>query len=156
MRPPTTGDRSYGRQRGNGPAQAECFPVDITQILPPSVLRERLGDLTELYRRVDEAVDAFRTAAGLSCPSGCGTCCEGFVPDIFPVEAALVATWLTMSNRDLAFSMAAGGIEPRVRVDGRVGCPLYADNTPFHCTVYEARPLICRMFAFSAVRDKRG
>ena len=63
---------------------------------------------------------------------------------------------MAASDRDTAFRLAATGVQARRRDDGRVGCPLYNDNSPYHCTVYEARPLVCRMFAFSAVRDKLG
>jgi Fe-S-cluster containining protein len=35
-------------------------------------------------------------------------------------------------------------------------CPLYVADTAWHCGIYPARPLICRLFAFAAVRDKHG
>ncbi|MBN2874290.1 MAG: YkgJ family cysteine cluster protein [Spirochaetales bacterium] len=130
--------------------------MDTTSILPPSLLAERLESLAYLYHRADAAVAAFTEASGISCPFGCGSCCEGFVPDILPLEASYVAVYLAAADPGRAYSLVANGLEPRVYEDGRVGCPLYADDTPYHCTVYEARPLICRMFAFSAVRDKRG
>jgi len=130
--------------------------LDIPSILPPSLLAERLESLAYLYRRADSAVAEFTEISGVSCPHACGTCCEGFVPDIMPVEAAYVAVWLAGNDRDRAYTLAASGLTPRVRADGRQGCPLYADDTPFHCTVYEARPLVCRMFGFAASSDKRG
>ncbi|MBU0928094.1 MAG: YkgJ family cysteine cluster protein [Spirochaetes bacterium] len=130
--------------------------MDIASILPPSLLSERLESLGYLYRRADAAVSNFVEASGVSCPFGCGSCCEAFVPDILPLEAAYLAAFLVAADRPRAYSMAAAGLEARRRDDGRVGCPLYADGTPYHCTVYEARPLICRMFAFSATRDKLG
>jgi len=130
--------------------------VDILDVLPRSLLAERLEALAYLYRRSDAAVAEFADRSGVACPFGCGACCEGFVPDIVPLEAAYLATYLASVDRPLAYSIAANGMEARVRDDGRVGCPLYADDDPHHCTVYEARPLICRMFAFSATRDKLG
>lgn len=120
----------------------------ISDILPPSLLRDRLLSLADLYRRADEAVTAFCTGSGLACPHGCGTCCEGFVPDIMPLEAAMVAVFLAGKDKAATWSPAGPG-------RGQ-SCPLYAADTPWHCTVYEARPLVCRLFAFSAVRDKRG
>ncbi|HAE21856.1 MAG TPA: hypothetical protein DCG47_05975 [Spirochaetaceae bacterium] len=130
--------------------------MTIAQSLHPSVLRDRLEELELLYRRADLAVLDFQEKSGLSCPLGCGSCCEAFVPDILPLEAEYLAAFLAFKDRDRAYELAARGLEERVREDGRRGCPLYADDTPYHCTVYEARPLICRLFAFSAVRDKRG
>lgn len=130
--------------------------MNLDAVLPPSLLAERLESLAYLYTRADAAVESFARLSGVSCPFGCGSCCEGFVPDILPLEAAYLATFIALKDRQKAYELAAKGLAPRRRDDGRIGCPLYADDTPYHCTVYEARPLICRMFAFSAVRDKRG
>ncbi|MBN1520093.1 MAG: YkgJ family cysteine cluster protein [Spirochaetales bacterium] len=130
--------------------------MDIHTVLPPSLLRERLLALSELYARADRAVDIFQAASGLGCPFGCGSCCESFIPDILPAEAELVALDLVARDRDQAFRLAASGLEPRQSASGTPGCPLYRDDTPYHCSVYASRPLICRLFAFSAVRDKHG
>ncbi len=130
--------------------------MDIPAMLPASLLAERLESLAYLYQRADAAVTEFVDASGVSCPFGCGSCCEGFVPDILPLEASYLATFIAGTDKAGAFALAATGLEARLRDDGRLGCPLYADDRPYHCTVYEARPLICRMFAFSATRDKVG
>lgn len=130
--------------------------MDACSILPESLLRERLEELAALYARADAAVEAFCEGSGLSCAFGCGSCCEGFVPDILPVEVALVAAQLVAKNSALAYALASGQLGATSHPGGRSGCPLYAADTPYHCTVYPARPLICRMFAFSAVRNKRG
>ena len=130
--------------------------MDISTLLPQSLLADRLEQLAYLYHRADAAVDQFVQASGVTCPFGCGTCCEGFVPDILPLEAEYLATWLAIYDRDRAYRIAASGLEPVIHTDGRTGCPLYNPESPGHCTVYEARPLICRMFAFSAVRNKHG
>ena len=139
----------------------------ISDIIPPSLLRDRLEFLAELYRRVDGAVAAFCAGSGLACPQGCGTCCEGFVPDVMPLEAAGVAAFMADRDSATAWTLAGalsgdGGDQAGTQsgsgfeAKGGQSCPLYAADTPWHCTVYEARPLVCRLFAFSAVRDKRG
>jgi len=130
--------------------------MDIPGFLPPSLLAERLESLAYLYQRADAAVARFVAASGVSCPHACGSCCEGFVPDILPLEAAFLATFIAGTDKARAFNLAASGLEARPRDDGRIGCPLYADDRAYHCTAYEARPLICRMFAYSASRDKHG
>lgn len=130
--------------------------MDIPGFLPASLLAERLESVAYLYQRADAAVARFVEVSGVSCPHGCGSCCEGFVPELLPLEAAYIATFIASTDKGRAFSLAASGLEARARDDGRVGCPLYADDRDYHCTVYEARPLICRMFAFSATRDKSG
>jgi Fe-S-cluster containining protein len=130
--------------------------MDIPGILPASLLAERLEVLAYLYRRADVAVNEFVQASGVSCGFGCGLCCEGFVPDILPLEASYIAAWLVGTDREKAYRIAASGLSPIAQPDSRQGCPLYAADTPYHCTVYEARPLICRMFAFSGIRNKHG
>ena len=130
--------------------------MDIPGILPASLLAERLEELAYLYKRADAAVGEFVTASGVSCDFGCGLCCEGFVPDIVPIEASYIAAYLVGTDRDRAYAMVGSGLSPIEQPDGRRGCPLYAADTPYHCTVYEARPLICRMFAFSGIRNKHG
>lgn len=130
--------------------------MDILSLLPQSLLSERLESVAYVYKRADAAVERFIKTSKVSCPFGCGSCCESFVPDILPVEALYLATFIAASDKASAYTLAASGMHARKRSDGRVGCPLYNDDSPYHCTVYEARPLVCRMFAFSAVRDKLG
>ena len=36
------------------------------------------------------------------------------------------------------------------------GCILYDPDTEYHCTVYEGRGFICRLFGYSGDRDKNG
>ena len=145
--PGIPGRRCGARFQPSAVVQAEPSMV-ISDIIPPSLLRDRLQSLAELYHRADEAVATFCEGSGLACPHGCGTCCEGFVPDVMPLEAAAVAVFLADKDKAAAWSLAGSG-------RGQ-SCPLYAADTPWHCSVYEARPLVCRLFAFSAVRDKRG
>lgn len=42
------------------------------------------------------------------------------------------------------------------RIERSSVCPLYKREGDFHCTVYASRPLVCRVFGFSADRDKWG
>lgn len=128
--------------------------MNFHSILNPSLLKDQLDLLARLYNKADLAVDHFVKISGVSCPAGCGSCCEGFVPDILPLEAAALAAFIAIKNRPMAFEMAAMGLSSR---DGSTtSCPLYNKENPYHCSVYEARPLICRLFAFSAVKSKIG
>lgn len=130
--------------------------VVVRNKLPPSLLAERVRSVADIYAEADESVNRFASASGIGCPFGCGSCCETFVPDILPAEAEYLAAWLAETDLGRAYELAGKGLAARLRDDGREGCPLYAADTPYHCTVYAARPLICRMFAFSSTRDKLG
>lgn len=117
------------------------------------VLFDRLTSVHSIYIRAEEALASFRARNGLACPAGCGTCCEGFIPDILPLEASYLAAWLVRNRPERALGIAESGRLP----ERSRSCPLYdPDNPDAHCTVYPGRPLICRLFAFSGVRLKNG
>lgn len=125
----------------------------LPQGLRFGVLFDRLTTVHSVYIRAEEALASFRARNGLACPPGCGTCCEGFIPDILPLEAFYLAAWLVRNRPGQALEIADSGVLPS---NGR-GCPLYDPDNPYaHCTVYPGRPLICRLFAFSGVRTKNG
>ncbi|MBU0937194.1 MAG: YkgJ family cysteine cluster protein [Spirochaetes bacterium] len=130
--------------------------MDFINILPDGYLKQRLLTLSGIYLAANTSVSTFGAVSNLSCPSGCGSCCEDFVPDILPVEASMLAVFLAARDRPAAYALAAGSLGAQEFSGGRHGCPLYLADNPYHCPVYEARPLICRMFPFAAVRDKSG
>lgn len=109
-------------------------------------------DLLDLYTRIELETDAFRQAFAVHCPDGCGTCCEHFVPDLSTLEASLVAAYLLFVKQDadaerrLVESMENPG----------TSCPLYNPDSPFHCTVYPVRGMICRLFGACPSEDKTG
>jgi len=118
----------------------------------------RLFDsLGELYGRIASAQEAIlgsiaERGAPLACPEGCGACCGTFIPDVMPLEAGYLADWLLRERPDLAVRALEW------EEDGS------SSSCPFHepsrkggqCGVYPARPLVCRLFGFSATRDRSG
>lgn len=127
-----------------------------------SALAARLEALDGLYAEAAAAEAAFIAAArsradpAFGCPSGCGSCCDVFVPDILPAEADYLALWLLAMRPGLAAAVLAGGWGAAL---GPGGCPL-REPAPAkgqgHCGAYGARPLVCRLFGFSGVISKRG
>lgn len=106
--------------------------------------------LRELYGDLDQRLAQFSRTAGLACPEGCGTCCENFVPELTRSEADLIAVHL-IDLRDIltADSWTQGELLS--------GCPFYKiQGNPYHCSIYEVRPLICRLFAYAGDRNKNG
>jgi Fe-S-cluster containining protein len=104
----------------------------------------------QLYAEADAATASLATATGLACPPGCGECCARHDPhvtiaDVVPLARAAVAAGTAEALLDRALAAPAG---PCVYfVPGRL---------PGGCTVYELRPVLCRLFGFAAVRDKHG
>lgn len=127
---------------------------NILSGLPFGSLYDALSSLELIYRELGSATFDFASRAGLACPSGCGSCCEGFVPDLLPLEAAWLGAWLIRHEPERARALAERGISD----DGGRGrtCPFYRPENDQHCGVYAGRPLICRLFAFSAIRAKEG
>jgi len=123
----------------------------LYRLLDKTDLIEHLNSIRELYKKLEADQKRFTKAFHISCVDGCGKCCESFNPDITENEAEF-----------LAFGLIAEGIDDEVCnylekcPKNARSCPLYNGNSEYHCTVYRWRPLICRLFAFSASVDKNG
>lgn len=119
-----------------------------------------------LYRTADELTDEVSRGAGLACPTGCGACCVRTPPHVSVADMAPIARAAVDSGEpqraERAVSMpggreAADALHERAQATGAGPCVLFAPGRlPGGCTVYALRPVICRLFAFAAVRDKHG
>jgi len=99
-----------------------------------------------------ELVDAelaglgFAAASGLGCPGGCRDCCAHDKPEDTALAALPAAWWALRSGLyDKVAAAEPGG-----------PCVFFEPAAPRPCSVYPARPLICRLFAFAGSRDKHG
>lgn len=112
--------------------------------------------LLRIYSDAERAVAGFQKATGAVCPDGCGICCTRFTPDILPVEAEFLSDWILRHQPDQGRLFLAQ--DPGCFADCGSGdpCPLYRSDNPLHCSVYEGRPLICRLFGFSSMATKKG
>ena len=86
------------------------------------------------------------------CPEGCGECCRNFEPNLLECEAIFMAVWLLQNQKDIALKVMNGDF-PFMKNNG---CPFWNENSPFHCTIYEGRGFICRLFGASGFRSKQG
>ncbi len=113
---------------------------------------QSMTDLHALYTDIEQKTTSFCNEFTIACAQGCGTCCEHFMPDITAGEARLVAAYLLFIKKDCALIEKV-----RQSIGNQEGpCPLYRFDSPFHCSVYPARPLICRLFGACAYQDKNG
>jgi Predicted Fe-S-cluster oxidoreductase len=118
-----------------------------------------IAAVASIYERIELDEGAFRAAAAsrgsaLSCPEGCGNCCEHFVPDLIEPEALFLARYLLRNEPELAEEASEW---PRRNLSSSPPCPFYRPGRAGGCCgVYPGRPLICRLFAFSGSRDKEG
>ena len=131
--------------------------MEITDIHPRGLggtsLDAPLRGLHRIYERIDSEQAAWGAAVPYRCPSGCGSCCEGFEPDLLEIEALYMAAWLARAD-ERRFSEIAEGF--RELSAEKKGCVLAKAEGEYHCTVYGGRPLICRLFAYSGDRAKDG
>jgi len=113
---------------------------------------EGMAALAELYDQIERETARFCFEHSIACGPGCGTCCEHFMPDITALEARLVAAYLLLVKKDAALTSKI--VDAKNANSGP--CPLYRFDSPYHCSVYPARPLVCRLFGVCANGDKDG
>jgi uncharacterized protein len=133
----------------------------FSQASSGGALEDIIAAVGEVYADIERDQATFlASAAGagaaLVCPSGCGSCCEPFVPDVTPAEAAFAASWILVHDPELATKISSWGSDSGA-APATPPCPFYRPSMPqAHCSIYPARFLICRLFCASAVRDKKG
>ena len=118
------------------------------------LIEELALNVARLYQAVDRDAANFSRKSGLKCPAGCGHCCEN----------------AKITSSALEFLPLACELWKRGKSEEWIG-RISADTTPLkcvfyekftggegkgHCRIYAWRPLVCRVFGFSSVRDKMG
>jgi Fe-S-cluster containining protein len=110
-----------------------------------------------IYEELEGQIAGVARGAGLACAPGCGACCrrpsraiEASVAELRPLARHLWETGEAEATLDRAWRAGAEG-----------WCVLYEprDDGVFprgRCGHYPFRPLTCRLFGFSAIRDKSG
>lgn len=113
---------------------------------------ERLKNTQRFYDYVDISLDAFVSEENIYCPTGCGSCCQNYNPDLSVSEAEYIACYLLQENRVDEF-------HDRVEKAEKYGishCPMYNGDCAYHCSIYPARGLVCRLFGSACSKDKNG
>jgi len=113
--------------------------------------RKKVKAIMKIYRDIDKKTENFRQKTGLKCLSGCGECChDKFVSattlEMLPLASATkqkgeLDAWITQ-------------VDPK---DKHSPCMFFKgekNSSQGYCQVYEHRPLVCRLFGFSAREDK--
>jgi hypothetical protein len=68
------------------------------------------------------------------------------MPDILPIEADYIAYFLLKMDTKYLLTPSHSST-----------CPFYnASKSGENCSIYEARPLVCRLFGFSSTKSKSG
>ncbi len=112
--------------------------------------------LIELYQELDSKIEKFKRETGLDCIRGCGECCaiesrkvEVSMAELIPLSLHL---WET--------GEAEGYLKKMEQMDEGGPCVFYKKGPRVKeeggCSIYPWRPLVCRLFGFSAVKNKYG
>jgi uncharacterized protein len=158
VKPPRYAVVEQVARNGAHSARSTMNPEHKANALSPGGAKDRLSRLREIYDRIAAAQERSleqiaKSGTALACPQGCVSCCEGFIPDVLPVEADFLADWLLGNRPELAAAFLERGGEAAPSPP----CPLYeAGRKGGGCGAYPARPLICRLFGFASVRDREG
>ena len=117
-----------------------------------SVIR-KVRAVEKVFAALDGEIKAFQGTSQISCLVGCGKCC--FKPDIeaTPLEFLPLAFDLFLTKR-------IDEVHEQLIAGGQAYCYLFAPKPlsldKGSCSQYVHRGLICRLFGFSAMKDKTG
>ncbi len=111
-----------------------------------------IKELIEIYKEIDAHIERFKKITGIDCLEGCGRCCEipSWKVETTVFELIPLAIHLWKSGEAEVF------LKRILRTDRDSVCVFYKKelNKNGYCYVYPLRPIICRLFGFSAIKDK--
>jgi Fe-S-cluster containining protein len=114
-----------------------------------------LDRLFEVYADLERRIAEFKERAGIDCLKKCQSCCstakvvEASIFEMLPLSLRL---WEEGRGEEILARLE--GIHPE---DLCISLNLHpTEEAPEGCMNYSFRPLICRLFGFSATADKQG
>ena len=110
---------------------------------------EMISSLMKVYRELDEKQSRFQHDFHVSCIEGCGECCLHYVPVLTQAEALVAAYVIIRDKKEDQVLSRLNGSDPNSPV-----CPFYNKEGGYHCSVYEGRSMVCRLFGFSCSENK--
>jgi uncharacterized protein len=107
-----------------------------------------------IFQALDKEIDKFKASTGLKCLEGCGACCkkpdiEASILEFLPLAVHLYKEGKSEEILDLIEKDNA----PDICV---LFSPVIAGSSAGFCSQYKHRGLICRLFGYSASKDKNG
>ena len=124
----------------------------VLEKLEGTSVYETLIQMEEVYERIAGAQKIWYDKSQFFCIEGCGHCCEGFEPDLMEGEALYMAAWLIENQNETALKIADGTFP----FENGKTCPLFNPDSPYHCSIYNGRAFICRLFGASSFRSREG
>jgi len=116
--------------------------------------KDLIRETLHIYRDIDRKILFFQIATGLRCLPGCGSCCESNTVEATVLECLPLANriYRMKEEENILASVDLKIMEQDFR------CVLFRPDETIsdhgRCAYYGYRPLVCRLFGFSARRDK--
>ncbi|OQA64924.1 MAG: Flagellin N-methylase [Spirochaetes bacterium ADurb.Bin269] len=129
--------------------------MQASECIQGTHIQELVDGLDRIYFDIETEQAQWKQASPFHCPDGCGTCCVDFEPDVLESEALYLAVWMLHHQKSRAEAFVQGTFQSP-RPDPEKGCLFFDPADPYHCTVYEGRCLICRLFGYTGDRGKDG
>lgn len=115
-------------------------------------LPEKVNAVKKVYASLDKEIAAVQKSSGLHCLQGCGECCKKADIEATPLEFLPLALQLFDEGRaEKALDEIAAKDDPLCYVFRP-----HITNFGGLCNEYPNRGLICRLFGFTARRNKEG
>lgn len=117
-------------------------------------LHHKVRAVEKVFSSLQKEIESFQGESGLSCVANCGFCCTKADIEASALEFLPLAYALYKKGEAMAWY-------ERMKADiDNPTCSIFrslknAEDKGF-CSSYAYRGLICRLFAFSAIRDKYG
>lgn len=107
-----------------------------------------------LYGDLDRKVHDFASATGLSCPPGCGSCCQTEKVETTVLEMLPLAFHLFQTNQaELIIKRLEKPQESKQCIFFR---PDLCQQGKWGCSQYPHRALVCRLFGYACQKDRNG
>jgi Fe-S-cluster containining protein len=107
--------------------------------------------VSDVFSELDKAIADFQSESFWACREGCGDCCNSPEVEVTVLEALPHALGLWELGKAELYA------EQLTRFLGKP-CMFYvpnvSDSSLGRCSIYETRPLLCRMFGFTAQLGK--
>lgn len=119
-----------------------------------SSIYRKVKAVERIFKQVSEDIEQFQQHSKLYCLSGCGQCC--LKPDIEATALEFLPFAYYVYKQGLAFSWLEKLQENQSGSVCSMLRPFLEHNERGFCSHYTYRGLICRLFGFSATRNKYG
>ncbi len=119
-------------------------------------IEEKVKAVKKIYRLLDADVQRFKNVSGLKCLRFCSHCCEKSDITATVLEFLPLAYSLYKDNKCDEFLLRLDDMQA---ADNNNCILLTFPGNREHagrCLAYKMRPLVCRLFGFSAVLDKNS